>query len=141
MSFCRAGHRFGQVCGLGADLGPHDLLPKLLSQRFSRSHLLGDAPNDLGVIGQRQENRGGKVVRAANDQHGVGPRQCGECRMGICRARLIDDHHADVLARDAGDNLPVALQKQLLLRTLKWAGSRETSIVRLITRSELWGEG
>ena len=72
-----------QIVGLGADLGPHQLLPELLAQRLADGDLLGDAPHDLRVIGQRQEHAGGQVVAAADDQHGVGAGQAGQRRVGV----------------------------------------------------------
>ena len=70
-------------------------------------HLLGDAPDDLGMVGQGQKHGGGQVVAAADDQHGVGAGQAGQGRVGIGGLRLIDDHHADVFAGDAADGFAV----------------------------------
>ena len=63
------GRRIGsEVAGLSANLGHDNLPPKLFLQGLPRRDLIVQAPDDLRVIGQAQEQRRRQVFRIAN-QH------------------------------------------------------------------------
>ena len=66
------------------------------------------------MVGQRQQDGGGQVVVAAEDQDGAASRQLGQGPVGVGAGGMVHDHDADILARDAGDGLTAAAQQQLL---------------------------
>jgi len=60
-----------------------------------------EAPDHLGVIGQRQKQAGGQMLFVT--EHDDGP-EMDEASEGVVRircSRIVNDHKANVLARDA----------------------------------------
>ena len=60
----------GQVAGLPANFRLHDLFPELFLERLGGGQLFVNPPDDLRVIGQRQENAGGQVIEIHYDDEG-----------------------------------------------------------------------
>ena len=96
------------------DLRANELLPKLFAQRLANRHLLGHTPDDLRVVGQRQEHASGQVIGSADDHHGVEAHQCRQQGVGVGALLLIDDQQPDVFAGDSGEGTFVALDDELV---------------------------
>lgn len=110
-----AGRRIGrQIARLSADFGLHELLPEPFALGLGDGDLLVDPPDDLRVLGEGEQDGGGQVVATADDERRVAG---GEQRQRGVRVRglgMIDQHQADILARNLADDDAVALEQKLI---------------------------
>jgi hypothetical protein len=99
------------------DLGADDLRPKLLAQRLAGGDLQPEPRDDLRVPAERQQHSGGQVVRPAENDSRAVMKQSQQRGVRIGRLGVLDEHEAEILARDRGaGRLVVSLvEKQKLI--------------------------
>lgn len=103
----RASRRAGTEIGrLGANLGRHDLFPKLLSARRAQLDLGTESVHNLRMFGHRREQPDRQVIDAAQHHRGVVLQQGRQRRVRIRGLGLVDQQQSDVFARHAREFVP-----------------------------------
>ena len=103
-----------KISCLSANFFTNNLSPKLLLERLFDGQLFMKSPDNLAVVGQWDQQCGGEVIVATQDDCGTALSQFGQGGVGGGCLRMIDQHEADVFAGDTPHNFAATFENELV---------------------------